>query len=44
VSPCGHGVASVSRQHGKQGVLDCAHLGVHLRSIRQPADPGLTPH
>ena len=44
VSLCGDGVATVSRQHGKQGVLDCAHLGVHPNTIRQPADPGLTPH
>ena len=43
VSACGHGVSNVSRQHGKQGVLDGAHLGVHPNTILLPADPGLTP-
>ena len=43
VSTCGNGVSTVSRQHGKQGVLDGAHLGVHPSTILPPADPGLTP-
>jgi hypothetical protein len=43
VSACGNGVSTVSRQHGKQGVLDGAHLGVHTNTILLPADPGLIP-
>jgi hypothetical protein len=38
----GGGFATVSRQHGKQGVLDGAHLVVHLPTIRDPADSALT--
>ena len=44
VFACGNGVSTISRQHGKQGVLDGAHVGVHANTIRQPADPGLIPH
>jgi hypothetical protein len=44
VSLGGHGVATASRQHGKQGVLDGAHLGFHVSTIRQSADLKLTPH
>jgi hypothetical protein len=43
VSLGGDGVATVSRQHGKQGVLDGAHLGIHVSTIRQSADLWLTP-
>lgn len=41
---CREDVATVSRQHGEKGVLDCAHLGVHPDTIHQQADLGLTPH
>jgi hypothetical protein len=40
----GDGVAIVSRQHGEQGVLDSAHVGVHANTVPDRADPALTPH
>ena len=43
VFPGGYGVAGVGGKHGKQGVLDCAHVGVHSTTIRDPADPALIP-
>ena len=44
VSLCGAGVAVVSCQHGKEGMFDGAHLGVHPDTIHEPAVPGLTRH
>ena len=40
----GDGVATIGRQHGKQGVLDGAHLVVHLRTILDGADSALSQH
>ena len=36
------GVAAIGRQHGQQGVFDCAHLGVHVITIHETADSRLT--
>lgn len=44
VSLGGGGVATVGRQHGVEGVLDGARPGVHIATIHQLADLGLSCH